>query len=64
VQPDGNNEAEYNHIRERAEAIGQLHPLPEFMTRPEVVCLPQDAPIAMIAIDTQAMIERQVAKGI
>ncbi len=60
-KPDGNDEAEYNHIRERAEAVHQLHPLPEYMTRPEVVRSPAGAPIEMIAIDTQALIERQAA---
>jgi hypothetical protein len=62
-KPDTNDEEEYLHIRERAEALGQLHPLPEYMTRPQAIDFPVGIPIAMIAIDTQALIERQSAPG-
>ncbi len=62
-KPDGNDSTEYNHIRDRASSLDQLHPLPEHMTRPEVVPTPKGAPVTIIAIDTQALIERQKTEG-
>lgn len=62
-KPDGNDEAEYDHIREVGSRVLAAGVLPEWMTRPEVVDIPDAAPMTALAIDTQGLIERPAESG-
>jgi hypothetical protein len=71
-KPDTNDEAEYDHIRrtactERGLSPGceweKSIPLAESMTLPQTVETPPDVPVQIIALDTQAMIEREIEYG-